>query len=136
MNIKVTSLCIGDIYQKTTVRKEFRPGKFGTDVTSVPYKENALLIKVGSGYVDIDTIKNEKSLKEKYNEVNALGEFRNGCGILRDTIPFDDNEGLLYVDYESIKDTSYDTPAISFKKLKKVRENNGKNINHRRRQSN
>ena len=121
MNIKVTSLCTGDIYKKITVRKEFRPGKFGTDVKSVPYKENALLIKVGSGYVDIDTVKNEKDLKEKYNEVIALGDFRNGCGILRDTIPFDDNEGLLYVDYESIKDTSYDTKAVSFKKLKKVR---------------
>lgn len=133
MNIKVTSLCIGDIYQKITVRKEFRPGKFGTDVKSVLYKENALLIKVGSGYVDIDTVKNEKDLKEKYNEVNALGEFRNGCGILRDTIPFDANEGLLYVDYESIKDTSYDTKAMSFKRLKKVRENNGKNTNYRRR---
>ena len=96
-------------------------------------KENALLIKVGSGYVDIDTVKNEKDLKEKYNEVNALGEFRNGCGILRDTIPFDANEGLLYVDYESIKDTSYDTKAMSFKRLKKVRENNGKNTNYRRR---
>lgn len=133
MNIKVTSLCIGDIYQKTTVRKEFRPGKFGTDVKSVLYKENALLIKVGSGYIDIDTVKNEKDLKEKYNEVNALGEFRNGCGILRDTIPFDANEGLLYVDYESIKDTSYDTKSMSFKRLKKVRENNGKNTNYRRR---
>ena len=72
MNIKVTSLCIGDIYQKTTVRKEFRPGKFGTDVTSVPYKENALLIKVGNGYVDIDTIKDEKTLKrDEYVNVSS-----------------------------------------------------------------
>lgn len=132
MNIKVTSLCIGDIYKKITVRKEFSPGKFGTNVTSVPYKENALLIKVGSGYVDIDTVKDEKTLKKKYNEVNALGNFRNGCGILRDTIPFDDNEGLLFVDYESIKDTGYEGSTVSFKRLKKVRVNNGKDINNRR----
>lgn len=132
MNIKVTSLCIGDICKKMTIRKEFSPGKFGTNVTSVPYKENALLIKVGNGYVDIDTIKDEKTLKKKYNEVNALGDFRNGCGILRDTIPFDDNEGLLFVDYESIKDTDYESSTVSFKRLKKVRVNNGKDINYRR----
>ena len=130
MNIKVTSLCIGDIYKKMTVRKEFSPGKFGTNVISVPYKENVLLIKIGNGYVDIDTIKDEKNLKEKYNEVNALGDFRNGCGILRDTIPFDDNEGLLFVDYESIKETDYESSTVSFKRLKKARVNNGKDINH------
>ena len=132
MNIKVTSLCIGDIYKKMTVRKEFSPGKYGTNVTSVPYKENVLLIKIGNGYVDIDTIKDEKTLKERYKEVNALGDFRNDCGILRDTIPFDDNEGLLFVDYESIRDIDYEGSSIPFKKLKKVRVNNGKNINYRR----
>lgn len=119
MNIKISSLCIGDIYKKITVRREFRPGKFSTDVTSIPFKENALLIKAGSGYIDVDTIKNEKDLKKRYNEVNALGNFRNGCGILRDTIPFDDNEGLLFVDLESLHDSSYNGKSISFKKIKK-----------------
>lgn len=132
MNIKITSLCIGDIYEKTTIRREFKPNSFCTTTTSIPYKKDALLIKIGNGYVDIDTIKDEKNLKEKYNEVNALGDFRNGCGILRDTIPFDDNEGLLFVDYESIKETDYESSTVSFKRLKKARVNNGKDINHRR----
>ena len=120
MNIKITSLYLGDIYKKTIIRREFKPGKFSTDVKSISYKENTLLIKVGNGYVDIDTIKDEKSLKEKYNELNALGEFRNGCGILKDTIPFDDNEGLLYVDYDSLKMVNSNKSVISFKKLKKL----------------
>ncbi len=129
MRIKIKYICIGDIYQKKVERKEFSPGKYGTNVTSIPYKNDAILIKMGSGYVDIDTIENKRALKEKYNEVNALGNFRNGCGILRDTIPFDDNEGSLFVDYESIKDIACKYPSVSFKTLKKARINDGKNIN-------
>lgn len=131
MNIKITSLCIGDIYEKTTVRREFKPNSFCTTTTSIPYKKDALLIKVGNGYVDIDTIDNERKLKEKMKEVNALGEFRNGCGILRDTIPFYDDEGKLFIDYDSLKESSYEGTNISFKKLKKDRCNE-KNINYRR----
>ena len=131
MNIKITSLCIGDIYEKTTIRREFKPNSFCTTTTSIPYKKDALLIKMGNGYVDIDTIDNERKLKEKMKEVNALGEFRNGCGILRDTIPFYDDEGELFIDYDSLKESSYEGTSISFKKLKKDRSN-GKNINNRR----
>ena len=131
MNIKITSLCIGDIYEKTTIRREFKPNSFCTTTTSIPYKKDALLIKIGNGYVDIDTIDNERKLKEKMKEVNALGEFRNGCGILRDTIPFYDDEGELFIDYDSLKESSYEGTSISFKKLKKDRSN-GKNINNRR----
>lgn len=131
MNIKITSLCIGDIYEKTTIRREFKPNSFCTTTTSMPYKKDALLIKMGNGYVDIDTIDNERKLKEKMKEVNALGEFRNGCGILRDTIPFYDDEGELFIDYDSLKESSYEGTSISFKKLKKDRSN-GKNINNRR----
>ena len=65
MNIKITSLCIGDIYEKTTIRREFKPNSFCTTTTSIPYKKDALLIKIGNGYVDIDTIDNERKLKEK-----------------------------------------------------------------------
>ena len=131
MNIKITSLCIGDIYEKTTIRREFKPNSFCTTTTSIPYKKDALLIKIGNGYVDIDTIDNERKLKEKMKEVNALGEFRNGCGILRDTIPFYDDEGELFIDYDSLKESSEEGTSISFKKLKKDRSN-GKNINNRR----
>ena len=131
MNIKITSLCIGDIYEKTTIRREFKPNSFCTTTTSIPYKKDALLIKIGNGYVDIDTIDNERKLKEKMKEVNALGEFRNGCGILRDTIPFYDDEGERFIDYDSLKESSYEGTIISFKKLKKDRSN-GKNINNRR----
>lgn len=132
MFIKITSLYLGDIYKKITEESEFKPRKLSLSVTSVPYKENALLIKVGEGFVDIDTIKDERDLKEKYNAVNALGEFRDGCGILKDTIPFFDTEGDLYVEHDSIRRADYKGKVISLNKLKHKRVNNGKNINYRR----
>lgn len=132
MQIKITSLCLGNIDKKQTIRREFKSNSFCTDTIATIHKENALLIRVGNGYVDIDSIKDEKALKSLYKEVNALGEFRNGCGILKDTVPFDENEGDLFVDYESIRDTSYQGKSISLKKLKEERIRNGKNINYRR----
>ena len=132
MFIKITSLYLGDIYKKISEENEFRPHKFSLKVTTVPYKENALLLKVGEGFVDIDTIKDEKDLKEKYNEVNALGEFRDGCGILKDTIPFFDSEGELYIEHDSIRRADYKGKVISLNKLKQKRVNNGENINYRR----
>lgn len=121
MNIKITSLYISNINMKQTVTKKIKQNSFYTSTVSVLYKKDALLIKVGNGYVDIDSINTEKDLKKMYNEVNALGDFRNGCGILRDTIPFFDEEGVYYVDHEAIRETDYKGDVISFKKLKKMR---------------
>ncbi len=121
MNIKITSLYISNINMKQTVTKKIKQNSFCTSTVSVLYKKDALLIKVGNGYVDIDDINTEKDLKKMYNEVNALGDFRNGCGILRDTIPFFDEEGIYYVDHEAIRKTNYKGDVISFKKLKKMR---------------
>ncbi len=136
MHIKITSLYIGDIYKKLEIKKEMPSSSNGfyMETLSILKKEKAFLLKVGSGYVDLDEINDEKTLKSKYNEINALGDFRNGCGILRDTIPFLDSEGEDYVDYESLETFTYPfkKDKISFKELKKIREIHGKNINNRR----
>ena len=107
MKIKMTSLYRGDIYQKITLRKEFSPGKYETVFVGILYKEKAILLKVNNGYIDIDNVKDEKTLKATNN-------------ILGDIIPFEDEEGTLYVNPDSIESLN-NKGSISFKKLKKER---------------
>ncbi len=132
MNIKVTSLCVGNINKKEIIKKELKPNSFCRDVICIPYKEDALLIKVGAGYVDFDTLEEEKDLAAIYKKIDSSGNFQNGCGILRDTIPFFDEDGLFYVDYDMLREVDYpfEEECVSFKKLKKIREGYGKGINN------
>ncbi len=124
MEIVISSICLGNI-NRILKKEEQAPNKknfYILDIASVPVKENALLLKAGSGYIDFDTVKTEEELKKLYNEINALGEFRDGCGILKDTIPFTEAEGEIYVDHETIKNASLPSKKkkINFKTLKKV----------------
>ena len=124
MEIVISSICLGNI-NRILKKEEQAPNKknfYILDIASVPVKENALLLKAGSGYIDFDTVKTEGELKKLYNEINALGEFRDGCGILKDTIPFTEAEGEIYVDHETIKNASLPSKKkkINFKTLKKV----------------
>ena len=124
MEIVISSICLGNI-NRILKKEEELPNKknfYILDVASIPIKENALLLKAGSGYIDFDTVKTEEELKKLYNEINALGEFRDGCGILKDTIPFTEAEGEIYVDHETIKNASLPSKKekINFKTLKKV----------------
>lgn len=106
MKIKMTSLYRGDIYKKITLRKEFSPGKYETEFLSILYKKKAILLKINNGYIDIDNVKDEKTLKNN--------------DILGDIIPFEDEEGTLYVNPDSIESLN-NKGSISLKKLKKER---------------
>ena len=127
MEIVISSIYIGTINK--LVKKEravlTRKNAFIIDNLSLPYKEEALLLKIGSGYVDFDGVKTEKELKKLYGEVNTLGEFRDGCGILKDTVPFFDSEGDLYVDYDTLVKAKLPLKdkrkKVNFKTLKKIR---------------
>ena len=127
MEIVINSIYMGTINK--LVKKEravlTRKNAFIIDNLSLPYKEEALLLKIGSGYVDFDGVKTEKELKKLYGEVNPLGEFRDGCGILKDTVPFFDSEGDLYVNYDTLVKAKLPLKdkrkKVNFKTLKKIR---------------
>ncbi len=124
MEIVISSIYIGNI-NRILKKEEELPNKknfYILDVASIPIKENAILLKAGSGYIDFDSVKTEEELKKLYKEINALGEFRDGCGILKDTIPFTEKEGDIYVDHETIKNVNFPfkKKKVHFKTLKKV----------------
>ena len=127
MEIVISSIYIGTINKLVKKEKAVltRKNAFIIDNLSLQYKEEALLLKIGSGYVDFDGVKTEKELKRLYEEVNPLGEFRDGCGILKDTVPFFDSEGDLYVDYDTLVKAKLPLKdkrkKVNFKTLKKIR---------------
>ena len=123
MEIVISSICLGNINRILKKEGELSNKKnfYILDVASIQVKENALLLKAGCGYIDFDNVKTEEELKKLYKEINALGEFRDGCGILKDTIPFTEKEGDIYVDHETIKDVNFPSKKkkVHFKTLKK-----------------
>ena len=56
MEIVISSICLGNI-NRILKKEEELPNKknfYILDVASIPIKENALLLKAGSGYIDFD----------------------------------------------------------------------------------